>query len=117
LAGDSAGEVSSDPGAVSVGSRLYYLEIPSAAPRTAPPVPGAKRRPTRSSTVRIVLDFIKRDVRVALFYGEARAQQLVRRLRQGLPVSAVISLLKERHERALLEAAAGHRGSTIRVLH
>jgi len=104
-------------GRAAVGQRFYYLEIPGARVRMAAPAPGKPARPARSTQVRVVLDFPKRQVRLFLFYGETQAQELVKRLRQRLPVPALLGALKAQHDVSLSRILGGEPTRAVRVIH
>jgi len=100
-----------------VGQRFYYLEVPGARVRLVPRASGRAARPARSSQARVLLDFVKRQLRVALYYGEADAQELAKQLRQKLPTTALLKLLKGRQDAHITQALAGTRGGGLRIVH
>jgi len=104
-------------GRAAVGQRFYYLEIPGARVRMTAPTPGKPARPARSTQIRVVLDFPKRQVRLLLFYGEAEAQELVKRFRQRLPVPALLAALKAQHDVSLGRILGGGPTRAFRVIH
>ncbi|HYD53926.1 MAG TPA: hypothetical protein VEA99_14915, partial [Gemmatimonadaceae bacterium] len=76
-----------------LGQRFYYLEIPGARVRLARRRGAQSTRPARSSRPRVKLDFVRRQLRVALYFGEAHAQRIAAMLRQGAPLPAVLAAL------------------------
>jgi len=60
---------------------------------------------------------VKRQLRVALYYGEADAQELAKQLRQKLPTTALLKLLKGRQDAHITQALAGTRGGGLRIVH
>lgn len=102
---------------LAVGQRFYYLEIPGARVRLAARRPQSRPAPAHSSHPHIALDFPGREIRVALFYSEAHAQEFATQLRKRLPVAALLSVLKSKHEAKLREALSGAAGRGLRVIH
>lgn len=97
------------------GQRFYYLEVAGKKPLTTPGPAGRakKRRPTR---VRLILDFPKNEIRVYLFLGEIRAQEIAVKLRQHTHVGAVAARLGRIMERGLRRAFSGGFGR-LKILH
>jgi hypothetical protein len=104
-------------GGAAVGQRFYYLEIPGARVRMAAPGPGKPVRPARSTQLRVLFDFPKRQLKLFLFYSEAHAQELAKRLRQRLPVPAILAALKAGHDVHLVRILAGEPTRSLRVIH
>jgi hypothetical protein len=100
-----------------VGQRFYYLEIPGARVRLVPRHAGRASRPVRSTQTRVVLDFLKRQLRVALYYSEADAQELAKQLRQKLPLPALLKALKARHDVQLARMLSGIPTGAVRIVH
>ena len=102
---------------VAVGQRLYYLEIPGARVRMAPRGPRMAAAPARSSQTRIVMDFPRRQLRIALYYSEAHAQELATLLRKKLPISAVLTAMKATHDASITQILSGSPTKAVRVIH
>jgi hypothetical protein len=100
-----------------VGQRFYYLEIPGARVRIARRRKGWSTRPARSSQPRLVIDFVKRQLRTALYYSEADAQEIAKLLRQKAPVAAILAALKSGQERQLSRALAENPIGVVRIVH
>ncbi len=104
-------------GRIAVGQRFYYLEIPGARVRLAPRWPSKFPRPARSSQMRVVFDFPKRQLRVFLYHSEADAQNLAKYLRKRLPISVVIQALKAKFDVGLSQILSGGPTNAIRIIH
>jgi hypothetical protein len=100
-----------------VGQRFYYLEVPGARLRTAARTGGTGTRPARSTQARVTIDFVRRQLRVALYYAEAEAQELARLLRQKPPLSVLLKALKARHAEQLAHALSGAPTNAVRLVH
>jgi hypothetical protein len=100
-----------------VGQRFYYLEIPGARVRIAPGRIGRQARPARSSQTRVVLDFVKRQVRVGLYYSEADAQEIAKHLRQRAPLAVLLRALKGGRDRELVRILSGQPTAAVRIVH
>lgn len=103
-------------GRVAVGQRFYYLEIPGARVRLVPrhEVPGT--RPARSSQPRVVLDLLKRELRVFLYLSEADAQTLTGQLRQRAPVAALLAALRGVFG-AMFRRVAADPTAAVKIIH
>jgi hypothetical protein len=101
---------------ITVGQRLYYLEIPGARPRLIAR-PRGGRRSARVSQTNVTLDFPKGELRIYNFYAEAEAQALGTLLRARTPPGAVLSGLKRGFEYRLRTMLSGVPTRTVRVVH
>lgn len=107
LGRDADARYISDPHTSPVGQRLYYLEIPGKRPFMIPePAGHAKGR--RATQLRLVLDFPSNEIRVYLFLGEIRAQEVAVKLRQHAHIGMITARLGRYVERGL-------RGALIRA--
>ena len=102
---------------MAIGQRIYYLEVPGARLRMAPRRARGLTRPARSTQTRVVVDFPKREIRAHLFYSEADAQELLKTLRTGLPMAAMLAALKKGHDAALTQILRGQQPARLRVVH
>jgi hypothetical protein len=100
-----------------VGQRFYFLEIPGARVRLAPRMAGKPSRPARSTQTRITIDFVKRQLRLALYYSEADAQEISKQLRQKAPLPVLLRALRGRHDAALTQILSGEPTSALRLVH
>jgi hypothetical protein len=100
-----------------VGQRFYYLEVPGARVRIIPRRAGKPSRPARSTQTRVLFDFPKKQLRVALYYSEADAQELAKQLRQKLPLPALLTALKSRHDAQLKHILSGAPTGAVRLVH
>jgi hypothetical protein len=102
-------------GGAEAGQRYYYLEIPGKRPLAAPGPAGSapRRRPTR---LRLILDFPKNEIRVALFLSEIRAQEVAVKLRQRAHIGVVVAHLQGFVERGLRRALGGGYGR-LKIVH
>jgi hypothetical protein len=100
-----------------VGQRFYYLEIPGARVRLAPRVAGKPSRPARSTQTRIVIDFVKRQLRLGLYYSEADGQEIAKQLRQKVPMPVLLRALRARHDAALTQILSGDPTNALRLIH
>jgi hypothetical protein len=96
---------------------VYYLEIPGARVRLALRSPKGMLRPAGSSHPHVTLDFGRRELRVALVYSEAHAQQLAKQLRQRLPVATILMSLKAWHAAQFARVLSGASGRALRIVH
>jgi hypothetical protein len=101
---------------ITVGQRLYFLEIPGSRP---PLVAGPRggRRLARVTQTNVTLDFPKGELRVFLFYAEADAQSLSALLRARSPAAVVLSALKAGLHARLGAMLSGVPTRAVRVVH
>jgi hypothetical protein len=98
------------------GQRLYHLAIPGKRPLLWGAAPGHSRV-RRLGRVRVTLDVVRDEVRVSVFFSEARAQRLAVRLREsGHPGSLGVSFQK-RVAPALGAVLDGRHPRRLRLVH
>lgn len=102
---------------ISVGQRLYFLEIAGARPQVAPPEPGQPQRPRRTSQVNLTLDFPKDQISTYIFLSEATSQEIAVKLRQNAPVGSVMKLVKGVFEAGLNTALSGQINRHVKIIH
>jgi hypothetical protein len=102
------------PGKLSVGDRFFRIAVPGrrVASFTGP---GGKGRLLPPSGAQTVFDFPRDEVRLYLFLGERRAQEIAATLRGEAHAGAVATTLKGYLERAAAAAATG--AGRVRVIH
>ena len=105
-----------DPRHLSVGQRLYFLEIPGAYRGIGVGV-GRERMLPRSSDVAATLDFPGREIRLGLYLGESEAQDLLRTMKGGLGGKRVPAALRKILKSRLRRALRDKRGRGMRVIH
>jgi hypothetical protein len=81
-------------GHIRLGQRFYFLEIPGARVRLVPRQEVAGNRPTRSTQPKLVVDLIKREIRILLFLSERDAQRLTAQLRKKASITSLLATLK-----------------------
>ena len=102
--------------ALAVGERFYYLEVPGAVVRLVRTSPRAGLQPARSTHPRVAIDLLKREIRIALFFSESEAQELVAQLRRRLAPGALLSGLKARQATQLGQLMTGQGSDALRVI-
>lgn len=100
-----------------VGQRFFYLEIPGARARLVTKLSGRPSRPARSTQARVAFDFIKRELRIVLYYSEAGAQDIVKQLRQKLPPPVLLKTLRARYDQQLRQILSSASTRAVRVIH
>ncbi len=115
LGNEADPQYGTDPHTTTVGQRFYYLEIPGKrALTTSGPAGRVKvRRPTQ---LRLILDFPRNEIRVYLFLGEIRAQEIAVKLRQHAHIGMVTTRLRQFIERGLRKALTGASGR-LKLVH
>jgi hypothetical protein len=88
------------------GERFYYLEVPGKRPLTATE-PTGKSKMRRRTTMRLILDFPKNEMRAYLFLSEVRAQEIAVKLRQNAHPGTVMTRLGVILERRLTRLLSG----------
>ncbi|QBQ54754.1 hypothetical protein [Nitrosococcus wardiae] len=99
-----------------IGQRFYYLEIPGARARMIP-MAGANATMRRCSTVKIILDFARQQIRVCHFLSETKAQDIAVKLRRQIPLGVVMTSLSSGIESGLKHALTGGVCSHIKIIH
>ncbi len=98
-----------------VGQRLFYLEIAGKKPLMLPGMDG-RTNARRSTKVRLTLDFPQNEIRVHLFLGEIRAQEVAVKLRQRAHLGLVMTRVGRIVERGLNRALLGS-GKRLKIIH
>jgi len=105
-----------DRNVVTVGQRFYYIETPTARPRTIVGVRGGSRSPQIAKT-KVAFDFPKGELRVLMFFSESQAQAIATQLRGRAPASIVIAALKSGVDSSLATLFSGAPTRRLRVIH
>jgi hypothetical protein len=108
-------ESSADRYMPAVGQRLFYLEIAGKKPLMMPGMDG-RTNARRHTHVRLTLDFPKNEIRVHLFLGEIRAQEVAVKLRQRAHLGMVMTRVGRIVERGLNRALVGS-GKRLKIVH
>ena len=97
------------------GERFYYLEIPGRRLLTIVEPSGhtKTRRPTQ---LRLILDFPKNEIRIHLFLGEIRAQEIAVKLRRHAHTGMITMRLRQFIERGLRRATTGS-SKRLKIIH
>jgi hypothetical protein len=112
----ASGNARSTRGRLTVGQRLYYLEVEGA--RSAPPpaiAGGTQAAVRRSSEVNVTLDFPKDEFRVFVYLSEADAQDIATKLRNK-DVTAVLVAAKKIYEAGVATALSGDIRRHVKIL-
>ena len=96
------------------GQRFYHLSMPGARPPASPAGPGRLRRHSR---LKVILDLTKDEIRVRLYLAEARAQQLLVKLRQKGHVGVVLAAMRPMLEKKLEMALTPRHHGGVKVIH
>jgi hypothetical protein len=111
-----SGNSLSTRGRLSVGQRLYYLEIAGARPAPPPTIAGGTQAAVRrSSEVNVTLDFPKDEFRVFVYLSEADAQDIATKLRNK-DVTAVLVAAKKIYAAGVATALSGDIRRHVKIL-
>ena len=105
---------------ISVGQRLYYLEIDGTRPQVTPPEPKPSQPPQtlrRSSEVNLTLDCPRDQIRTYIFLSESTSQEIAVKLRQNAPIGSVMKLVRAVYETGLKTALSGKISSHVKIIH
>ena len=105
-----------DRNVVTVGQRFYYLETAQARPRTIIGVGGARRAPRIAGT-KVTFDFPRGQLRVRLFFSEAKAQAIAAQLRGQASSGILIAALKAGLESCVSSLFSGAPTRALRIIH
>ena len=103
-------------GRIGVGQRFYFLEIAGARVRMAPRTGVRGTRPARSSQPRLILDLLRREIRVCLFFSEMDAQKISAQLRQKASVTSLLATIKGMFGAMFKQLSSDPRGA-VKIVH
>ena len=104
----------SAPNRLGVGHRFYRIVVPGRRVATIRGMKGQRRRRTRLYTV---LDFSGDRIRLYLFLGERRAQEMAATLRKQGHIGSIATALRGFIDRGLNAASTGSATGRVRVIH
>ncbi|REE87378.1 hypothetical protein A8990_10923 [Paenibacillus taihuensis] len=119
---------------IAAGKRFYYLEIAGARVQVVPKVmPRAVSKPgvvsptptstltpaprtRRSNQANVTIDFPRKQVRVFLFVSEADSQQISAKIRQGMPATSAVMVLKSFLKGTIKSAFSGEWRQHVKIV-
>ena len=106
-----------DRNLIAVGQRFYYLDVAGApGVQVVPPRPGQPPRPAHSSETRVIIDTLRKELRVYLYYSESDSQNLAKSMRAGLHVSSLMTALRARLSIDWARTLRGDRNTGVQIL-
>jgi hypothetical protein len=105
-----------DRNMIAVGQRFYFLEIDGGSVQVVPPRPGQPPRPAHSSETRVIIDTLKKELRVYLYYSEADSQSLAKSMRAGLHISSLMTALRARLSIDWARTLRGDRNTGVQII-
>jgi len=119
LGSDVADRFLSDRNLISVGQRFFFMEVPGVTPRPLPSI-GTGRSATvckdGASRTSLILDFLRGQLRLFVYYSDADAQNLKKLLQKRSP-GAIPALFTAGLDTSLRMILKGDAPKQLRVLH